>query len=173
MLAMSLLLFSLTACEKEGVNRFKGNYTFKISGSITVERDAADAEEDSEPITLSLTNESGQMDITVVDEDANRLAVSMNVTSGDMLVWYATAEGKLLQLEETQRHMTFSTTMLNGYHSEFGTAPVGADVTITGSGERYDNIIIMDLSYTGDFQANDRTYHITDSDIVCRAKLNE
>ena len=182
-------ILALASCEKQGIDRFRGNYSFKTSGSITVVRDpefiydttyvlrdgAIDTvvTEHSDPMTLSLTNEMGQMDITVVDAKENGMVVTMNVTGGDMVVYYASAEGKDLVLDEAHRHISLFTPVADGQDEEFGLRPVVSDVTVTGGGQKYDNIILLDLRYEGDFWANDRLYHITDCDIVCRAKLNE
>ncbi|MCQ2115000.1 MAG: hypothetical protein MJZ07_02215 [Bacteroidales bacterium] len=156
-MTLALAAVTLAGCQKEGVNRFKGNYSFKTSGTLTVQSD----EEDSEPFTLSLGNESGQMDVTVVDGKEGQLLITMNVLGGDMVVYYCSAEGKDLILEESARHLTFAS------------LPVPLDVTASGEGQRYENILLLNLRYEGEYRANDRTYTIVDSDIVCRAKLNE
>lgn len=97
----------------------------------------------------------------------------MNVIGGSMVLYYATAEGKELALDETTRHLTLASFSLSENDNEFGARPIAADLVISGSAQRFDNIVLFDLAYEGDFWANDRLYHIVDSDIVCRAKLNE
>lgn len=46
-LAVVVPLMSLISCEKEGVKLFDGNYSFKTSGILTVERTAKVSESDA------------------------------------------------------------------------------------------------------------------------------
>lgn len=177
------------SCEKQGSDRFKGNYSFKTSGTLTIVRDAEYVNdttyrfrdgaidtvvtEHSEPITIALASESGQMDVTVVNAKEDRLVVTMNVLGGDMLVYYAAADGNELALDPAGRHLSVHIPGVDGMDEELGIRPVSTEVKVDGRGERYDDIMLLELSYSGDFWANDRLYHIIDSDIVCRAKLNK
>lgn len=176
-----------SSCQKDGVELFRGNYSFKTSGSITVVRDAAYVNDTTyqingfqidtivtahpEQMTLSINTESGQMDITSMGEE--NLMVSMNVIGGEMVLYYATAEGSDLTLNEASRHLTIANFSLTEDDEEFGSRAISADLTVNGTAQRYENIVLFNLTYDGDFWANDRLYHIVDSDIICRAKLNE
>jgi len=183
----TLAVLLLVSCEKEGIYRFKGNYSFKTSGHITVVRDEAFVNDTTyklngfqidtivtvrdEEMTLNVNVESGQMDITAMTEED--MVVSLNVLGGGIIVYYATAEGEDLTLNEATRHLTIANFSLTESDEEFGSRAISADLTVNGTAKRYDNIVLFDLDYTGDFWANDRLYHIVDSDIVCRAKANE
>lgn len=187
MAVIAIVFFA--SCEKQGSDRFKGNYSFKTSGTLTVVRDAeyiydttyrfregaidTVVTEHSEPMTLALGSEAGQMDVTVVDSKDGRIVVTMNVLGGDMLVYYASVKDKELTLDPTSRHLSVYAPGVGGVDEEFGVRPVSTEVSIEGRGEKYENIILFELDYKGDFWANDRLYHIIDSDIVCRAKMNE
>ena len=160
----------LCSCSKEGTALFKGNYSFKTSGTISARQisEPADTLLPSD-VTIKLATESGQMDITPRDGDA--MLVSMNVTGGDMLVYDATVDGDDLIVSQDTRSMVL--TFPSGEESQVLTPTVRADVAVSGSGHRYDNIILFKFTYSGTFQVGDTEYEIYSSDIDCRAKLNE
>jgi len=184
-----VILPMLASCEKVGSALFRGNYSFKTSGSITAVRDSAYiydttytvngfqidtiVTEHSEPMTFNINHEAGQMDITEINSEDNTVVITMNVTGGGIIVYYATAEGSSISLDETVRHITLTSTSLSSDGGELDGKFISTDITINGAGEMYDNIALFNLDYAGDFWCNDRLYHITDCDIVCRAKRNE
>lgn len=125
-----------------------------------------------ETLTLSLSPESGQMDITEVDAKAGDVVVTMNITGGDLLVYYAHSDGSLLTLEPTRRMLHSSEIQLPDVPlEELNT--LNADVTVTGSAHRYSNILLFDLDYAGAFTYGGIHYNITGSEVNCRAKQNE
>ena len=168
--AIVMLSAVLCSCSKEGTALFKGNYSFKTSGTISARQisEPADTLLPSD-VTIKLATESGQMDITPRDGDA--MLVSMNVTGGDMLVYDATVDGDDLIVSQDTRSMVL--TFPSGEESQVLTPTVRADVAVSGSGHRYDNIILFKFTYGGVFLVGDTEYEIYSSDIDCRAKLNE
>lgn len=165
-----MLSTALCSCSKEGTALFKGNYSFKTSGSICARQisEPADTLLPSD-VTIKLATESGQMDITPTGDEA--MLVSMNVTGGDMLVYNAQVDGEDLIISPDTRSMTLN--FPSGEESQILPSTIRADVTISGSGHRYDNIILFKFNCGGVFKVGDTEYEIYSSDIDCRAKLNE
>ena len=125
--------------------------------------------------SVSISTESGQMDITEIGGD--RVLVTMNCTGGDLIVYYATVRGDEIILEPTRRKsdMDLGITSISGSDDEFSydETSVKADILVSGTGRRYDNIILFDLDYTGSYTYNSILYNIYGCDVHCRAKVNE
>lgn len=171
--AILIISAVLCSCRKEGTAIFEGNYSFKTSG-VVYARQTAEPADTLLPfeLTVKLPTESGQMDITPVGDDAEAMIVSMNVIGGDLLLLHATVEGEELVIAPDKRTVSFS--VPGGAEDDFvSSTVVKADLELTGEGHRYDNIIIFGFRYEGSFAIGDTEYEIYDSDIDCRAKLNE
>lgn len=213
------LLLSLTSCEKEGTRLYEGYYSFKTSGTLTIDReinasdDDSDAESDTDDTTTggddtsagttsllpssalddlldslgislpdlrdslgidsditlpttdgtfksSLSSESGQMNIVTTGE--NTMIVTLNIVGGDVLVFDATVDGKKITLNPINRILTIKDEGLT----------FTIDATVEGTGEKYDDVVIFSLKYTGDTSYLVYNYTITDSDVKCVAKVN-
>jgi len=200
MAASIVILPMLVSCEKDGSALFKGNYSFKTSGNISVVRDEAFQNdttysvstittEDSiipqvkidtivtvhdDTLTVMIDNEAGIMDITEIDAETGASVITLNVTGGEVVAYYASAEGRSITIEPLKRYMRLMTgSLLDGSGTELDGDNVMGEVNISGTGNIYDNIIIFDLDYSGDFTCNGILYHITSSDVICRAKKTE
>lgn len=215
------LLLSLTSCEKAGTRLYEGYYSFKTSGTLTIDRevnasdDDTDADSDSDTddtttgddsasagttsllpssalddlldslgislpdlrdslgidsdITLpttdgtfksSLSSESGQMNIVTTGE--NTMIVTLNIVGGDVLVFDATVDGKKITLSPISRILTIKDEGLT----------FTIDATLEGTGEKYEDVVIFSLKYTGDTSYLVYNYTITDSSVKCVAKVN-
>ncbi len=159
------LLLSLTSCEKEGTRRFEGNYSFKTSGTLTIDRKVT-----SSDVTLpttdgtfksTLTSESGQMNIVTTGE--NTMVVTFNIIGGDVLVFDATVDGKKITLSPISRIITIKDDGLT----------FTIDATLEGTGERYDDVVVFTLNYTGSTSYLVYDYTITESSVKCVAKVNK
>lgn len=194
--AVSLSVFS--SCEKEGVKLFDGSYSFKTSGILTVDRKtristsaasatqrtkASDTEDSDIPglpglpdlpdipdidipegdrtFSLQLSAESGQMNI--IRTEGSSAVVTMNIVGGDALVFDAQADGKTLKLSPLRRIISFRD----------GTQTASLDVTVSGTGEKHENVVVFTLSYTGSGESTLYDYKIMSSEIKCIAKENE
>lgn len=168
------------SCQKTGTLRFAGNYSFKTGGTLNLVKDGSP----DDAMTVAIPSESGQMDITEVDRKEGRMVVTMNVIGGGMLVYYAQVDGDRLVLDPTSRHISFSTAGLDlnpagldlnlGEQTpDLGGIRISADVDVTGTGVRYDDIVLFELHYTGKVETEDESYVIKDSKIDCRARLNQ
>lgn len=146
------------SCTKEGPDRFKGYYSFSASGSISC-REQGNA--DAEMIQVRLPDEIGQMDILKTDNDGN-MYVTMRVLSGPVVVFEARAEGQGMTLSPTERIITIRHDIPNW--------TITADVS--GTGHKYDDSVIFDLTYEGSCKANGTMYDIVGSNVKCVAKMN-
>ena len=171
-LAVVASLMSLISCEKEGVKLFDGNYSFKTSGILTVERTAKVSESDASTgildipdgnrtFRLALTSESGQMN--VIKTGDNSVIVTMNVVGGDAFVFSGKAEGKVLTLDPAVRFVSFRD----------GANTVSLEVTVSGTAEKHDDVAVFTLEYTGGGETTLYDYKILASEVKCVAKLNE
>lgn len=214
------LLLSLTSCEKEGTRLYEGYYSFKTSGTLTIDREVNASDDDSDAddatgddtttggddisagttsllpssalddlldslgislpdlrdslgidpdITLpttdgtfksSLSSESGQMNIVTTGD--NTMIVTLNIVGGDVLVFDATVDGKKITLSPISRILTIKDEGLT----------FTIDATLEGTGEKYEDVVIFSLKYTGDASYLVYNYTITDSDVKCVAKVN-
>lgn len=197
--AVSLSVFS--SCEKEGVKLFDGSYSFKTSGILTVDRKTRistsaasaaqltkasgtkdsdtpsipglpdlpdlpdlpgiDIPEGDRTFSLHLSAESGQMNI--IRTEGSSAVVTMNIVGGDALVFDAQADGKTLKLSPLRRIISFRD----------GTQTASLDITVSGTGEKHENVIVFTLSYTGSGESTLYDYKIMSSEIKCIAKENE
>lgn len=171
-LAVVVSLMSLISCEKEGVKLFDGNYSFKTSGILTVERTAKVSESDASAgildfpdgnrtFRLALTSESGQMN--VIKTGDNSVIVTMNVVGGDAFVFSGKAEGKVLTLDPAVRFVSFRD----------GANTVSLEITVSGTAEKHDDVAVFTLEYTGGGETTLYDYKILASEVKCVAKLNE
>lgn len=171
-LAVVVSLMSLISCEKEGVKLFDGNYSFKTSGILTVERTAKVSESDASAgildipdgnrtFRLALTSESGQMN--VIKTGDNSVIVTMNVVGGDAFVFSGKADGKVLTLDPAVRFVSFRD----------GANTVSLEITVSGTAEKHDDVAIFTLEYTGGGETTLYDYKILASEVKCVAKLNE
>lgn len=171
-LAVVVSLMSFCSCEKEGVKLFDGNYSFKTSGILTIERTAKVSESDASAgildipdgnrtFRLALTSESGQMN--VIKTGDNSVIVTMNVVGGDAFVFSGKAEGKVLTLDPAVRFVSFRD----------GANTVSLEITVSGTAEKHDDVAIFTLEYTGGGETTLYDYKILASEVKCVAKLNE
>ena len=170
-LGLSLALVMFSSCEKEGAELYEGFYSYKLSGSVTVDKvlietvDIPDTEpsEPAEPVeaTLPLISESGQMN--VLKKGADSLVITMNAIGGDVLVIDACVTGNDLEISEFSRIVKV----------EDGNRTVSLNCTVSGSGKKYDDVIIMDLGYLGQGSSTLYDYSIKSSSVKCVAKVNK
>lgn len=171
-LAVVVSLMSFCSCEKEGVKLFDGNYSFKTSGILTIERTAKVSESDASAgildipdgnrtFRLALTSESGQMN--VIKTGDNSVIVTMNVVGGEAFVFSGKAEGKVLTLDPAVRFVSFRD----------GANTVSLEITVSGTAEKHDDVAVFTLEYTGGGETTLYDYKILASEVKCVAKLNE
>ena len=166
-LGLALALIVLGSCEKEGVDLYEGYYSYKLSGSVTVEKTLIEAAEipdteAPEPVEakLALISENGQMN--VLKKGADSLIITMNAIGGDVLVLDACVKDNDLEISEFSRIVKV----------EDGSRAISLNCTASGSGKKYDEIIILEFSYLGEGSSTLYDYSIKSSSVKCVAKLN-
>lgn len=150
----------ITSCEKQGVALYEGYYSYKTSGSVEVERTLIESSEKSEE-TLSIVSENGQMNILKNGDD--KLIITMNAIGGDVVVLDAEVVDKELVINEFSRMVKI----------EDGSRTVSLNCKVSGSGKKYDNVIILDLNYSGSGTSTIYSYKVKSSSVKCVAKVNE
>lgn len=187
---------ALASCTKEGAKAFKGYYSFKTGGSVDITGKLYDTKLDTVKIdtvvhiytffgipirdtsftyqtkedTIAvrdtivprrLVTESGQMH--VLEKDDGSLVITMNITGGDPVVFKADASGNDLTLSPTRRFVPIHTEKAFSYY----------DLSVYGSGKRYDNMILIDLFYDGDYTDEGFEGTLSASRVNCIATENE
>ncbi|MBR1575758.1 MAG: hypothetical protein IJ654_04835 [Bacteroidales bacterium] len=188
----------LGSCTHQGPALFRGYYSFKTGGSIDITGTAYELRRDTiqtdtivNAVTIAgitfqdtsyryhirtdtlgsrdtsfsrhLMPESGQMHI--LGDDGQAMKVTFNVTGGDPVVFDATAEGALLRLSPVRRMVPV--------RREYTDTPAWSDLSVSGTGHRYENMILLDLLYEGEFHTDGIDGTVTGSRISCIATENE
>lgn len=171
----TMALFS--SCTKEGPRVFTGNYSFKTSGTLTLQ---ADTSATAPTFTAKLVTEQGQLDI--VGTSGDKVALTMNISGGSLVILDATAQADSLVIASQTRDisLTFpgedqkkSDNPLASLSDKATVQGATATVSVEGVAKRYSDIILFDLNYSGTITKDDITYNIVDSNIDSRAKLNK
>ena len=166
---ISVILFTLltlTSCQKSGVNLFVGDYSFKTSGDISITATTViDENNVTIPASLdvSLSNDIGQLNISVSDKKNDEVIVVMNYLNGDVVVTTGTCDGKTIELEEFQRDIlpVSVSTLLSSFSIKVG-----------GTGQMYDDMIVFDMTYKGKATIESVTYKIKEKDVKMVAYRN-
>ena len=167
--ACAAAVLLLASCAKEGQGLFKGNYTFKTSGSVYAELSIENTDgNSSSTLDLDLETEQGQMDILKTGSGDGGMIVTMNVLGGDVRSFRARAEGSTLIVEPFD-------TKIKLQIARHGTATI--DVTASGSAKSYGDVVIFDLVYEGEgvseIGESTAEVKICGSSVQCIAKLND
>ncbi len=149
-LLLSLTLLA-TACS-DAVRPFVGDYSYKISGKVTVDGK-----------TKVLSTEQGSLQL--VRKDKSTVLMTFNELGGD--IYTATGHISDSQISFTDAKRTLQI----AYTGESTVAAVQYfDLTVTGEGEIQNETIVFNLTYSGE-GLNDGTT-LTGNDIVMVAKQN-
>ena len=163
--AAAAVILTAVSCTKEGPSRFKGNYTFKTSGTITVRPEGDDQ---AGTTVFTLSDENGQMDVVARDKSSGDMVVAMNILGGSVLTFDAVADGMRMNITPFTRQLTVPVIE----EGVFEVVPPVASVTVTGYAERYADALLFRLEYEGSYTFRDVKYEIVRSDISCWAKEN-
>lgn len=158
-------VLSLLSCRREGIGLLRGDYSYKISGTLTMEEIVNDTNETPRVIYFRLDDEIGQMEISTFDKKENLVNVTMNTMGGSVFVTRGHVEGRTIILEEFNRFITLRSSTLPAHKD--------CEVTVAGEGELFDNkTILITLRYNGQCEIFNSTYVISDSDIRMVAQRN-
>ena len=160
------ILIALCSCTKSGLNTFCGDYSFKTSGSVTVQR--LDLPMDSitpAAFTFSLPNEIGQLEIATLDRRNDSVIVIMNYLNGEVLVTHGHCENEELTLNTFQRN---ALNISIDSEMDFRTP-----IKVKGVGHYYDdNTLVFNMSYNGWVQLGPLFYKVDGDNIQMVAYRN-
>ena len=143
-------LFALASCQKSGMHLFRGDYSFKTSGSVTL--DEIDPEDEPATYTVGLPNEIGQLEISALGNDRDSLLVVMNTMGGEVIVTHALCDGNEIFLKD----FTKNTLLFTG-----DSITLRNEVRVQASGQMYeDNTIILNMVYDGEAETAERLFSI-------------
>lgn len=158
--AIAAFAFLASSCDKSSQN-LTGSYTYKISGTLTLGDDSGSGL-DGASVTVALNPEQGQMH--VVEESDGNYLVTFNDLLGNVDVSPAKIDGNELTLAGTEmKSIQFREGLLN---------LDGGMVTYGGSGKLLDDMLILNMEYTGQIKVGGVSRTITESKVVCVAQHN-
>ena len=161
---LALLVFS--SCQKSGMQLFRGDYSFKTSGSVVF--DEIVPEGDSvEPVsfTVGLPNEIGQLEISALGNEDDSLLVVMNTMGGEVVVTHAFCDGREIYLKDFAKN----TLLFSG-----DSVTLRNEMRVQASGRMYeDNTIVLDMVYDGEAETVERNYKIHGDNIRMAATRNK
>ena len=153
---------ALTACQKKNAPLFRGDYSFKTSGSVTL--DEIDPADEPASSTVSLPNEIGQLEISDLDNGKDSVLVVMNTMGGEVVVTHAFCDGNEIYLKD----FTKNTLLFTG-----DSITLKNEVRVQASGQMYeDNTIILNMIYDGEAETNERSFTIHGDNIRMAAIRN-
>ena len=97
-----LALLALTACQKKNAPLFRGDYSFKTSGSVTL--DEIDPQDEPVSYTVSLPNEIGQLEISDLDNGKDSVLVVMNTMGGEVVITHALCKDNEIFLRDFKKN---------------------------------------------------------------------
>ena len=155
-------LVALAACQKKNAPLFRGDYSFKTSGSVTLNE--IDAEDEPASFTVSLPNEIGQLEISALDNGKDSVLVVMNTMGGEVVVTHAFCKDNEIFLRDFKKN----TLLFTG-----DSLTLKNDLRVKASGQMYeDNTLILNMVYEGEAETNDRSFKIYGDDIRMAAIRN-
>lgn len=193
-LAVVVSLMSFCSCEKEGVKLFDGNYSFKTSGILTIERTAKVSESDASaeiPTRISASGNTGWPDIDLPDlpdvdfPDGNRtFKLGLTSESGQMNVIKTGDNSVIVTMNvvggdafvfsgKAEGKVLTLDPAVRFVSFRDGANTVSLEITVSGTAEKHDDVAVFTLEYTGGGETTLYDYKILASEVKCVAKLNE
>ena len=155
-------LIVLASCQKKNAPLFRGDYSFKTSGSVTLEE--INPEDEPASFTVSLPNEIGQLEISALDNGKDSVLVVMNTMGGEVVVTHACCKDNKIFLRDYKKN----TLLFTG-----DSLTLKNDLRVQASGQMYeDNTLILNMTYEGEAETNERSFKIYGDDIRMAAIRN-
>ena len=155
-------LLALASCQKKNAPLFRGDYSFKTSGSVTL--DEINAEDDPASFTVSLPNEIGQLEISALDNGKDSVLMVMNTMGGEVVVTHAFCKDNEIFLRDFKKN----TLLFTG-----DSITLKNELRVKASGQMYeDNTLILNMTYEGEAETNERSFKIYGDDIRMAAIRN-
>ena len=156
-------LMALASCQKKNAPLFRGDYSFKTSGSVTLEEIVPQGET-GETFTVGLPNEIGQLEISALDNGKDSVLVVMNTMGGEVVVTHAFCKDNEIFLRDFKKN----TLLFTG-----DTITLKNEVRVHATGQMYeDNTLILNMTYDGEAATNNRNFKIHGDDIRMAAMRN-
>ncbi|HOE38806.1 MAG TPA: hypothetical protein PLG05_03485 [Bacteroidales bacterium] len=162
---LPLLLFCFftvlfSSCNEKPVKSFLGDFTYKTSGSITVEGDTCD-------VALKIANKLGQMDIIDIGEE-NRVMVIKTEITGNITKTYATISS------DDENKIIFDTIPISEILIS-GLDTVSSETNIFSApvGKRYEDRIVIEDFYFGYVDTYKVKGPIKQSDVITISEKNK
>ena len=157
-----ICLLALASCQKKNAPLFRGDYSFKTSGSVTLEE--INPEDEPASFTVSLPNEIGQLEISALDNGKDSVLVVMNTMGGEVVVTHACCKDNKIFLRDYKKN----TLLFTG-----DSLTLKNDLRVQASGQMYeDNTLILNMTYEGEAETNERSFKIYGDDIRMAAIRN-
>ena len=155
-------LLALASCQKKNAPLFRGDYSFKTSGSVTL--DEINTENEPASYTVSLPNEIGQLEISALGNDKDSVVVVMNTMGGEVVVTHAFCKDNEIFLKDFKKN----TLLFTG-----DSISLKNDLRVHASGQMYeDNTLILNMTYEGEAESNERSFKIFGDEIRMAAIRN-
>ena len=155
-------LLTLASCQKKNAPLFRGDYSFKTSGSVTL--DEINAEDEPTSYTISLPNEIGQLEISALDNGKDSVLVVMNTMGGEVVVTHALCQDNKIFLRDFKKN----TLLFTG-----DSLTLKNELRVQASGQMYeDNTLILNMIYEGEAETNERSFKVYGDDIRMAAIRN-
>ncbi len=156
-------LMALSSCQKKNAPLFRGDYSFKTSGSVTLEEIVPQGET-GETFTVGLPNEIGQLEISTLDNGKDSVLVVMNTMGGEVVVTHAFCKDNEIFLRDFKKN----TLLLTG-----DSLTLKNDLRVKATGRMYeDNTLILNMIYDGEAERNERSFKVFGDDIRMAAIRN-
>jgi uncharacterized Zn ribbon protein len=154
---------ALAACQKKNAPLFRGDYSFKTSGNVVLDEIVSEDEE-GDSFTVSLPNEIGQLEIKDLDNGKDSVLVVMNTMGGEVVVTHAFCKDNEIFLRDFKKN----TLLFTG-----DSLTLKNDLRVKASGQMYENnTLILNMTYEGEAETNDRSFKVYGDDIRMAATRN-
>jgi len=155
-------LLALSACQKKNAPLFRGDYSFKTSGSVTL--DEINAEDEPASYTVGLPNEIGQLEISDLGNGRDSVLVVMNTMGGEVVVTHAFCKDNEILLKD----FTKNTLLFTG-----DSLTLKNELRVHATGQMYENnTLILNMIYEGEAETSERTFEIYGDNIRMAAIRN-
>lgn len=159
---LSVTIVLLSSCDKEGPSLFKGDYSFKTSGSVIAETVTSPADSVS-VYTIRVPHEVGQLNIAPYGSDS--LLIVMNIMGGDVITTTACTNSN---------HIIFTPYSRNAFPLNISAdKSINCDILVKAEGTMYDkNLLVLNMTYEGTAELDSVQYNITGIDITTACTRN-
>ena len=155
-------LMALASCQKKNAPLFRGDYSFKTSGSVTLEE--INTEDEPASFTVSLPNEIGQLEISDLGNGKDSVLVVMNTMGGEVVVTRALCKDNEIFLRDFKKN----TLLFNG-----DSLTLKNEARVHATGQMYEaNTLILNMTYDGEAETNERSFKVFGDDIKMAAIRN-